>query len=57
MSTQKALKLKEDAHRKYLEDSFVEVLQVLEKLQQQQVQMLEMIRKLSPHQGLKRRVK
>ena len=57
MATQKAIKLKEDAHRKHLEDSFLVVLAALEQIKEQQEQMLEMLRKLSPHQGLKRRVK
>lgn len=56
MATQKAIKLKEDAHRKHLEDSLLEIARIME-------EMLEMLNKLSssPHQvnkqGLKRRIK
>lgn len=57
MATPKVVKLKEDARRKLLEESIFAIQASLEKLQEQQVQMLEMLRKIGPHQGLKRRVK
>ena len=60
MATQKILKLKEDAHRKHLEDSILEILEAVKKLQEQQAQMLQMLEeslnRLSlPRPALKRR--
>ncbi len=55
MATQKALKLKEDAHHKHLEDSILGILEALEALREQQAQMLEMMRKTNPQHGFNKR--